>query len=73
MGHVSLQLLCAISEMASALLATEAIRDLLPHLLPVLLQWVSHELGVELLFPPLSPPRGLLLFTDMGQEELLCG
>lgn len=73
MGHISLQLLCAISEVVSALLTAEAVRDLLPHLLPVLLQWVSNELGVELLFPPLSPPRGLLLFKDMGQEEQLCG
>ncbi|XP_066852663.1 maestro heat-like repeat-containing protein family member 2B [Anser cygnoides] len=68
-----LKLLCAISEVVSALLTAEAVRDLLPHLLPVLLQWVSKELGVELLFPPLSPPRGLLLFKDMGQEEQLCG
>ncbi|XP_074878081.1 maestro heat-like repeat-containing protein family member 2B [Buteo buteo] len=58
LGHVSLQITRAISEVVFALRSTEELRRLLPHLLPSLLRWASEMLGGE---------RQLLLMTSWKQ------
>ena len=58
LGHVSLQITRAISEVVLALRSTEELRQLLPHLLPSLLRWASEMLGGE---------RQLLLMTSWKQ------
>eukprot|EP00075_Anas_platyrhynchos_P023219 XP_027312472.1 maestro heat-like repeat-containing protein family member 2B [Anas platyrhynchos] len=65
------KLLCAICEVMSALLTTKETRDVLLCLLPVLLKWVSIELGTLVLFPPLSLPAEI--FKETEEEELVCG
>ena len=55
----------------SALLTTKETRDVLLCLLPVLLKWVSIELGTLVLFPPLSLPAEI--FKETEEEELVCG
>ncbi|KAM9193857.1 maestro heat-like repeat-containing protein family member 2B [Mergus octosetaceus] len=66
-----LKLLCAISEVMSALLTTEEARAMLLCLFFALLKWVSIELGTLVLFPPLSLPSEI--FKETEEEELVCG
>ena len=69
LGHVSLQITCAISEVVLALRSTEELRQLLPHLLPSLLRWASETLGKERLLSPMSSWRQLFLEGQVLEEK----
>lgn len=61
LGHISLYITHAISEVVLALRSTKELKQLLPHLLPSLLRWVSGTLGEDRLLSPRSSWRGLFL------------
>ncbi|XP_076214435.1 maestro heat-like repeat-containing protein family member 2B [Aptenodytes patagonicus] len=59
----------AISEVVLALRSTEELKQLLPHLLPSLLRWVSETLGEERLLSPVSSWRRLFLEGRVLEEK----
>ncbi|KAM6234891.1 maestro heat-like repeat-containing protein family member 2B [Spheniscus humboldti] len=59
----------AISEVVLALRSTEELKQLLPHLLPSLLRWVSETLGKERLLSPVSSWRRLFLEGRVLEEK----
>ncbi|XP_072731086.1 maestro heat-like repeat-containing protein family member 2B [Ciconia boyciana] len=65
----SLTITCAISEVVLALRNTEELKQLLPHLLPSLLRWVSETLNEERLLSPVSSWRQLFLEGRVLEEK----
>lgn len=47
LGHVSLQITCAISVVLFVMSSTEQLRQLLLHILPSFLRWASEAVGEE--------------------------
>lgn len=69
LGHVSLQITRAISEMVFVMSSTEQLRQLLPHILPSLLRWASETVGEERLPSAMSSWRQLFLEGRMLEQK----
>ena len=69
LGHVSLQITHAISQVVLALRSTEELKQLLPHILPSLLRWASEMLSKERLLCPVSSWRRMFLEGQVLEEK----